>query len=220
MQTLKSIGPWNLSGEFCEKWNPEVVACTSDFFWVWFVQNLWRKIIAVSFVESWFDAGIWGKIKAIYCSQLAGRVTSPCSSEVEPEAVGLKTAHLCCSRLTMLQNFQLRKRGQKCQLGSGWGRSIRQTGCACLLAYKCTKCLKRLLIGFLSPANQESSLLVLVSTNDLLFILYILLCNVSGVAHLGCVVNMLYANFATEGEVYTTQVSCIFTSMQHHCVRP
>jgi hypothetical protein len=31
----------------------------------------------------------------------------------------------------MLQNFQLRKRGQKCQLGSGWGRSIRQTGCAC-----------------------------------------------------------------------------------------
>jgi hypothetical protein len=66
-----------------------------------------------------------------------------------------------------------------------------------LLAYKCTKCLKRLLIGFLSPANQESSL-ILISTNDLLFILYILLCNVSGVAHLGSVVNMLYANIATE----------------------
>lgn len=132
MQTLKSITPWNLSGEFCEKWNPEMVACTSDFFWVWFVQSLWRKIIAVSFVESWFDAGIWGQIKAIYCSQLAGCFTSPCSSEVEPEAVGLKTGHLCCSRLTMLQNFRLRKRGQKCQLGSGWGRGIRQTGCACI----------------------------------------------------------------------------------------
>jgi hypothetical protein len=188
---------------------------------VWFVQSLRRKIIAVSFVESWFDAGIWGQIKAIYCSQLAGCVTSPCSSKAEPEAVGLKTAHLCCSQLTMLQNFQLRKRGRKCQLGSGWVGKEYQANRVCLLAcLQMHKMLEKTLNWFLSPANQESSLLALISTNDLLFILYILLCNVSGVAHLGRVVNMLYANFATEGEVYTTQVSCIFTYMQHHCVRP
>ncbi len=101
----------------------------------------------------------------------------------------------------------------------GKGYQANRVCLRCLLAYKCTKCLKRLLIGFLSAANQESSL-ILISTNDLLFILYILLCNVSGVAHLGGVVNMLYANFVTEGEVYTTQVSCLFTYMQHHCVRP
>jgi hypothetical protein len=87
-------------------------------------------------------------------------------------------------------------------IGGAGGEGVSgKQGVLALLAYKCTKCLKRLLIGFLSPANQESSL-VLISTNDLLFILYILLCNVSGVAHLGPVVNMLYAVCSLHKELH------------------
>jgi hypothetical protein len=98
--------------------------------------------------------------------------------------------------------FPIEKKGPEVPIGGAGGEGVSgKQGVLALLAYKCTKCLKRLLIGFLSPANQESSL-VLISTNDLLFILYILLCNVSGVAHLGRVVNMLYAVCSLHKELH------------------
>ncbi len=147
MQTLKSIAPWNLSGEFCEKWK-----------WLLALVIFLGLICPKPLKKNNCSFICW---ELIWCRHLGtnqGHLLQPtcwlCHKPMQQQGWArgswLKNSTSLLQSTDHVANFPIEKKGPEVPIGERVGKEYQANRVClhCLLAYKCTKILEETLNWF------------------------------------------------------------------------